>query len=318
VYESIEQRTRHARVGAIIFGVAVVIAIVLIGLRFGSGGGDGETPPSRETVSPSNGTRIVETPPPFAPETPAAVTPPPTPALAPDGAPMADDRWIVCIDPGHGGEDLGHVRTEGGQIIIQEKDLTLAHALMLGDRLTARGIEVVYTRASDIEINMHNLDINGDGTVAPPGDGPRSDEADDLQARVTICNKAGADLLVSIHYNGAENRSLEGYEVWYNDQRPFSGRSLRLAQLVHDQLGQRLADAGYDAVDRGVQNKDLAVLAPERPGKLDPSRMPGVLIEGLFLSNTADAAFMVTDVAADALVTAYEVAILQYFDEYPG
>ena len=79
-----------------------------------------------------------------------------------------------------------------------------------------------------------------------------------------------------------------------------------------------MSAAGYAAVDRGLASSDFAVLAPARPGKLDPSRMPGALVEGLFLSNDEDAAFIVTDAAAEALVTAYERAIVDYFVEYPG
>ncbi len=46
--------------------------------------------------------------------------------------------------------------------------------------------------------------------------------------------------------------------------------------------------------------------------------MPGAVVEGLFLSNEEDAAFAVTDAADDALVGAYEQAIVDYFAEFPG
>ena len=57
-----------------------------------------------------------------------------------------DGRNIVCIDPGHGGEDLGNVRVENGRIVLQEKDFVLG-ALALARGATARrGVEVVLTR----------------------------------------------------------------------------------------------------------------------------------------------------------------------------
>jgi N-acetylmuramoyl-L-alanine amidase len=46
--------------------------------------------------------------------------------------------------------------------------------------------------------------------------------------------------------------------------------------------------------------------------------MPGVVVEGLFLSNADDAAFITSDEAEDAIVGAYEEAITQYFGVYPG
>jgi N-acetylmuramoyl-L-alanine amidase len=46
--------------------------------------------------------------------------------------------------------------------------------------------------------------------------------------------------------------------------------------------------------------------------------MPGALAEGLFLSNDEDEAFLTSPAAANAIVDAYEQAIVQYFTEYPG
>jgi N-acetylmuramoyl-L-alanine amidase len=46
--------------------------------------------------------------------------------------------------------------------------------------------------------------------------------------------------------------------------------------------------------------------------------MPGVVVEGLFLSNEDDAAFIQSDNAEETIVGAYDAAIRQYFDVYPG
>jgi N-acetylmuramoyl-L-alanine amidase len=135
---------------------------------------------------------------------------------------------------------------------------------------------------------------------------------------VNICNLASADLLVSVHYNGAENEFLQGYEVWYNGERPFSGRSETFANLMHESLGNAYASAEYDAFDKGIGLEAHVVTGPERPGELVPSEMPGAVVEGLFLSNEEDAAFIQSDIAADTIVGAYEEAIRGYFDVYPG
>jgi N-acetylmuramoyl-L-alanine amidase len=307
--------------GATILLGALVIAAILVVARVGAGrfAGPPPTPTPLPTATPAP--TATPTPPPPTP-TPLPQPPTPTPEAVPvpgvDEDYAQDGRNIVCLDPGHGGEDLGNVRIENGRIALQEKDFTLAHALELAKRLRSDGFEVVMTRETDTEVNPSNEDVNGDGVVAPD-DGPaRSDQLDDLQARINICNLASADLLVSIHYNGAENEFLQGYEVWYNDKRPFSGRSEAFAQLIHDDLGAAYKSAGYDANDRGIGIDDLAVLAPARPGKLIPSNMPGVVVEGLFLSNDDDAKFIGSDVAEDTIVGAYERAIKRYFDVYPG
>jgi N-acetylmuramoyl-L-alanine amidase len=261
------------------------------------------------------------TPPPPTP-TPRPGPPTPTPAAVAvagvDELYARDGRNIVCIDPGHGGEDLGNVRVENGRIALQEKDIVLEHSLMLAERLREKGFEVVLTRETDTEVNPSNEDVNGDGTVAPEGGPARTEQIDDLQARVNICNLAAADLLVSVHYNGAENTFLSGFEVWFNDEREFSGRSEAFATFMHEALQKGFAKAGYEAVDRGIGIEDHVVTGPERPGELVPSEMPGAVIEGLFLSNDEDAAFIRSDIADQTLVGAYEEAITRYFSVYPG
>ena len=229
-----------------------------------------------------------------------------------------DGRNIVCIDPGHGGEDLGNVRVENGRIVLQEKDFVLEHSLLLAERLREQGFEVVLTRETDTEVNPSNEDVNGDGEVAPEGGPARTEQLDDLQARVNICNLAAADLLVSVHYNGAENEFLSGYEVWFNDDRQFSGRSRGVCDVHARGAGECICRAGYEAVDRGIGIEDHVVTGPERPGELVPSEMPGAVIEGLFLSNDEDAAFIQSDIADETLVGAYEQAITRYFSVYPG
>jgi N-acetylmuramoyl-L-alanine amidase len=202
--------------------------------------------------------------------------------------------------------------------VLQEKDFVLEHSLVLAERLREQGFEVVLTRETDTEVNPSNEDVNGDGEVAPEGGPARTEQLDDLQARVNICNLAAADLLVSVHYNGAENEFLSGYEVWFSDDREFSGRSEAFATFMHEALAESYAEAGYDAVDRGIGIEDHVVTGPERPGELVPSEMPGAVIEGLFLSNDEDAAFIQSDIADETLVGAYEQAITRYFSVYPG
>jgi N-acetylmuramoyl-L-alanine amidase len=296
--------------GALILAVATLLALLIVGLRLAAGGrapAPTPTPIPAPTVAP----------------TPTPLPPTPTPVSSPTAAPagatprIAGGRPIVCLDPGHGGADLGNVRVENDKIVLQEKDLTLEVAKALADRLRADNINVVMTRTTDSEVNPHNADVNGDGTVAPTGGDAQTDQLDDLQARVNICNAANANLLVSIHFNSAENVHLAGYEVWYNDKRPFSDRSKSFATIMHDELGKAFAAAGYDANDRGIGVEDHAVTGPARPGKLVPSNMPGAVVEGLFLSNDGDAAFIQSGRAVDAIVSAYEHAILRYFAEYP-
>jgi N-acetylmuramoyl-L-alanine amidase len=318
-----QSRQEDVARGAMILFVSMGIAALIVGARLGSQ----RLAPPPSTATPVPTATLVPTPPPSplpSTPTPTARPEPPTSTPVPvavtgvDELYAQDGRNIVCIDPGHGGEDLGNVRVENGRIELQEKDIVLEHSLMLAERLRAQGFEVVLTRETDTEVNPSNEDVNGDGEVAPEGGPARTDQLDDLQARVNICNLAAADLLVSVHYNGAENEFLSGYEVWFNDDREFSGRSEAFATFMHEALGTAFADAGYEAVDRGIGIEEHVVTGPERPGELVPSEMPGAVIEGLFLSNDEDAEFIQSDIADETLVGAYEQAITRYFSVYPG
>ena len=316
-----QSRQEDVARGAMILLISLGIAALIVGVRLGSERFAAPLPTATPVPTATPLPTPTATPLPPTP-TPRPQPPTPTPAAVAvagvDELYARDGRNIVCIDPGHGGEDLGNVRLENGRITLQEKDFTLEHSQLLADRLREKGFEVVLTRETDTEVNPSNEDVNGDGTVAPEGGPARTEQIDDLQARVNICNLAAADLLVSVHYNGAENTFLSGYEVWFNDEREFSGRSEAFATFMHEALEKGFVSAGYDAVDRGIGIEDHVVTGPERPGELVPSEMPGAVVEGLFLSNDKDAAFIQSDRADEALVEAYEEAITRYFSVYPG
>ena len=87
------------------------------------------------------------------------------------------------------------------------------------------------------------------------------------------------------------------------------------AQIMLDGKRGVAQSVCYDAFDKGIGLEAHAMTGPARPGSLVPSEMPGIIVEGLFLSNEEDAAFIVSEAAAPALVTAYEQAILEYFAE---
>ena len=320
-----DSQNRDRRLGALIFGSSVALAALIVAARLMLGdGGDseqGEPVPALPTavfLTPAAPT----SPPPTPTASPSPATPVPAPPTTAPTAPVAglEDEGtlvgrVVCLDPGHGGSDLGNVRYENGEPVLLEKDFTLAHTLEIGRRLEERGATVVYTRTADAWVNPENQDVNNDGTVAAESGEAASTQLDELQARIEICNGAGAELLVSVHYNGAENEFLQGYEVWYNDERPFSDLNARLATIVHEELGRAYAEAGYDAFDKGIGTEEFVVIDDERPGALDPSQMPGVVVEGLFLTNEEDANFIRSPEAAETLVGAYERAIVRYLEE---
>lgn len=125
---------------------------------------------------------------------------------------------IICIDAGHGGKDPGAV---GNGVI--EKNVALKTALAVGELLKKQGFEVVYTRTSDVFVNLNE--------------------------RCRIANAKDADLFISVHVNSATNTDAKGTETLCYSKNGF-------ADVIQKSLVSALKTN-----DRGVkERKDLAVL----------------------------------------------------------
>src|ERR687889_277935 len=127
-----QSRQEDVARGAIILLISLGIATLIVGARLGS---------QRLAAPPPTATPVpTATPLPTPTATPLPPTPTPRPAPpTPTPAPVAvagvdelyarDGRNIVCIDPGHGGGDLGEGRLENGRSGLQEKEFTLENSL---------------------------------------------------------------------------------------------------------------------------------------------------------------------------------------------
>jgi N-acetylmuramoyl-L-alanine amidase len=316
--------------------MAALFAVLIGSIGAGRFLSSGETPIASPT--PQEGTTQIAAvflTPSSTPTSSPTATPTETPTPAP--TPTPDPRYIgkvVCLDPGHGGSDRGYTRTENETApAMEEAFYNLAYARAVRFRLETLGFTVVMTRDSDIDVNASGADVNGDGKTydnllaTNEQDAIRAKDLDELQARIDVCNDANADLLVSMHINGFPDASAQGYETWYSSARPFSRLNKMFAQLAFDELGQEIESAGYNARPRQVNDDADAhvevagdafdryvITGPAQPGQIVPSAMPGAIVEVLFISNDQDAAFLASAVGRNAIVTAYEHAIVRYFD----
>ena len=103
-----------------------------------------------------------------------------TPARAIDD----QGRFVLVIDPGHGGKDPGAVNGKN-----QEKTINLNIALKMGKLIedNCKNVKVIYTRKTDVFVELYK--------------------------RADIANKAGADMFISVHTNSAKNKSAYGAET---------------------------------------------------------------------------------------------------------
>ena len=111
--------------------------------------------------------------------------------------------YSIMIDAGHGGRDPGAVYN--GR---QEKDDTLALALAVGEILQERGVDVLYTRTTDVYESPYQ--------------------------KAMEANEAGADFFVSLHRNSNPTpNSASGVESLVYDK---SGIKLQMAENINEQL----------------------------------------------------------------------------------
>lgn len=129
---------------------------------------------------------------------------------------------IVVLDAGHGGNDVGETAVEQ-DVILQEKDITLATVQKAGELLLAQGIRVYYTREDDSS---------------------RSPEE-----RVGFANALQADMLISVHVTSAEDTTVYGIRTEYNAQYfipDFS--SADLAYLLLTEVAESTNEKALDIV----------------------------------------------------------------------
>ena len=176
---------------------------------------------------------------------------------------------LIVIDAGHGGEDSGCLWNK-----VMEKEINLAIARRVKEKLGRMGYRVIMTREDDSYVTLAD--------------------------RVKTANESGADLYISIHQNAFEDTRAEGIEVWYNEAKS-EGEDKRLALLV----GQQTLKA-TGAKEREFQSDS------EMYGVINTT-MPACLIETGFLSNRAEREKLVTEEYQDQIAQGIARGIDYYF-----
>ncbi|MCR9064192.1 MAG: N-acetylmuramoyl-L-alanine amidase [Cytophagales bacterium] len=218
----------------------------------------------------------------------------------------------IVIDAGHGGKDPG---TAGGK----EKRYALDIALRLGEKIEKqlKGVEVVYTRKSDVFIPLNE--------------------------RAAIANREKADLFISIHCNAFKSSHASGTETYVmglhkteanldlakrennvilmednysksykgfnpnsplahimlaNYQSAFMNQSMDFASRVENQFVR------HGNKSRGVKQAGFLVIWE--------TTMPSVLIETGYLSNPEDARKLGSEQGRDNIAEAIYKAFYSY------
>jgi len=153
---------------------------------------------------------------------------------------------VICLDPGHGGQDTGAI----GFANSLEKENNLAIALLVKDRLERNGASILMTHDEDTDITSTS---NSQETAA---------------ARVSLANESHADIFVSIHNDSFADSQVSGTTTYHYG----NAESARLAACIQNSLVE-----GLGTKDRGVRFGSFYAIRY--------TAMPSVHIEVAFISN---------------------------------
>lgn len=215
----------------------------------------------------------------------------------------------IVIDAGHGGKDPGAIGNSG----LREKDLVLDIAKRIKEELGGNGIDAILTRDRDKFVS--------------------------LQRRAEIANNNDVDFFVSIHANANRHRSIKGFEVYYLsdavddearaieaaenaflkfDDSSFYFRNTSLEATLWDlvyaenreesvELAKHIAravDTSTSIKNRGIKSARFYVLRGVR--------MPSVLVEVGYLTNSAEESQMKQTSFRQEIASAIAKGILNY------
>ena len=193
------------------------------------------------------------------------------------------DQFVVCIDPGHGGSEVGTIGKyndleDGDVITMYEKTSNLKISNRVNELLAKNGVQTYMLRSSDKYINIYD--------------------------RPKLANDAGADLYLSIHNNASTNTDISGTQVYYSDSTPrFSGMT-----------NNTLANIYYDTMTAGTGLRCAGVIDNPRYIVINQTNMPSLILEVAFMSNQGDLEKLLDDEFIEAIAQSICDATLEVID----
>ena len=225
------------------------------------------------------------------------------------------EKYIVFIDPGHGGRDPGAI----GRLGTLEKNITLKTSIMLKKALKRyKNINSILSRDKDIYLS--------------------------LKERTKLAKINNADIFISLHADSSKNNKANGISVFSLSDKASDKEARMLAKRENDvdnflgnknkikdpiiyntliKMFQRKAmnDSSYLA-KKILSNLEKTKLAVNRGHRfagfavLKSYEIPSVLIEIGFLSNKQEEKKMLNTKYLNELCNGLAIAIGSYFDSY--
>ncbi len=187
---------------------------------------------------------------------------------------------VIALDPGHGGSNTG-LSYDG----FLEKNMT---------RVTAQAMKEELEKYEGVTVIITDPDAETDLS---------------LKGRADVAKEAGADVLISLHFNMSEEHTMFGSEVWIPSKGEAYASMRSLGDLILDQFADigltirgnkvRLNDRGTDYY--GIIRESIA---------LD---MPALLIEHCYADHEQDRPYITAEDNWKAFGKMDATAVAQYY-----
>jgi N-acetylmuramoyl-L-alanine amidase len=197
---------------------------------------------------------------------------------------FGNNRLTVVVDAGHGAPDGGAVGANG----TIEKDINFAIAEKLCEILENEGVQVVMTRSSDSGIQDESAD-----TI-------RKMKVSDMNNRLNIIKKSGADLFLSIHMNSFENSKVHGLHIFYDKEH---SDIEALAKSIQESISNVTGAEAHT-----VKTADETLFLMKN------SPIPAILAECGFLSNPEEEKKLCNEEYQSKIAWAIAEEIIKYYN----
>lgn len=189
----------------------------------------------------------------------------------------------IILDAGHGFPD-GGATGEDGSI---ESEINLKLILKLQKLLESANCNVILTRSDE------------NGIYDASSDTIRKQKVSDMKNRVEIANNSNAEIFLSIHMNKLEQSQYSGWQTFYKNS---DETSKEIASNIQTSLN------GFIKKGNNRTIKSISGIYLTKNVKI-----PLVLVECGFLSNSEENKLLQTDEYQDQLAWSIYIGLIDYF-----
>ena len=200
---------------------------------------------------------------------------------------ITDEKPIIIIDSGHGGEDGGATGVDG----TLEKDINLSISNKLKEFFLQGGFEVKTVREEDKSVCDDGLQ-----TV-------KERKKSDIHNRLDMINSDQRNIAISIHQNKFEQSKYSGTQTFYS---PNGDDSKALADCIQKAVVAFLQPDNTRECKKADKNIYL----------LYNAKVPSVIVECGFLSNEAELNKLKDSDYQNKMAYSIYFGFLQYYNLY--